>query len=67
MDIIFSIVMLTAFALVGGAIYFWRRTGAVKQPLLMVVLALVMILNVLVWTVPDQSGVAPVDQVEAGT
>jgi hypothetical protein len=65
MDIVLAIVMLAAFALVGGAIYFWRRTGAVKQPVLMVVLALVMVINVLIWTLPDASGVAPVDQVEA--
>lgn len=65
MNIVLAIVMLAAFALVGGAIYFWRRTGAVKQPVLMVVLALVMVMNVLIWTLPDASGVAPVDQVEA--
>lgn len=64
MNIVFSIVMLAAFALVGGAIYFWRRTGAVKQPVLMVVLALVMVVNVLIWTLPDASGDAPIDKVD---
>jgi len=64
MNIILSIVMLAAFALVGGAIFFWRRTGEIKQAALMVVLALVMVVNVLIWTLPDASGVAPVDQVE---
>jgi hypothetical protein len=64
MNIVFSIVMLAAFALVGGAIYFWRRTGAVKQPLLMVVLAVVMVINVLIWTLPDAAGVAPVDRLD---
>ena len=65
MDIVLGIVMLAAFALVGGAIFFWRRTGQVKQPALMVVLALVMVANVLIWTVPDVSGDAPVDRIDA--
>lgn len=64
MNIVLSLVMLAAFALVAGAIYFWRRTGQVKQPALMVVLALVMIGNVLIWTLPDASGDAPIDRVE---
>ena len=66
MNIILSLVMLAAFALVAGAIYFWRRTGELKQPALMVVLALVMIANVLIWTLPDASGDAPIDQVDQG-
>ena len=65
MDIVLGIVMLAAFALVGGAIFFWRRTGQVKQPALMVVLALVMVANVLIWTLPDASGDAPVDRIDA--
>ena len=64
MDIVLGIVMLAAFTLVVGAIFFWRRTGEIKQPALMVVLALVMVANVLIWTLPDASGDAPVDQVE---
>ena len=64
MNTVLSIAMLAAFALVGGAIFFWRRTGAVKQPALMVLLALVMVANVIIWTVPDSSGSAPIDQVE---
>ena len=66
MNIILSLVMLAAFALVAGAIYFWRRTGELKQPALMVVLALVMIANVLISTLPDASGDAPIDQVDQG-
>ena len=64
-NIVLGIVMLAAFALVGGAVFFWRRTGQMKQPVLMVVLALVMVANVLIWTLPDASGDAPVDKVEA--
>lgn len=62
MNIVLSLVMLCAFALVVGAFFAWRRTGAVKQPVLMVILAAVMVVNVLIWTMPDDSGVAPVDQ-----
>ncbi|MEM6475822.1 MAG: hypothetical protein AAF687_06615 [Pseudomonadota bacterium] len=63
-DFVLSLVMLVAFALIAGAFFFWRRTGELKQPLLMVVLAFVAIMNVLIWTLPDASGVAPVDQME---
>lgn len=63
-DIVLSIVMLAAFALVAGAIVYWRRTGETKQPALMVILAVVAIANVLIWTVPNKAGDAPVDQVE---
>lgn len=65
MNIVLSIVMLAAFALVAGAFVLWRRTGAIKQPALMLLLALIAIGNVLIWTLPDAEGVAPVDQVES--
>jgi len=52
MDFILSLVTLTAFALVAGAIVLWRRNGAGRQVWLMLLLALVMIANVLVWTLP---------------
>ncbi|QUL36474.1 hypothetical protein [Erythrobacter sp. JK5] len=65
MNIVLSLVMLVALALIAGAIVYWRRTGELKQPALMVLLALVAIANVLIWTLPDASGVAPVDQVES--
>nr|WP_298926321.1 hypothetical protein [uncultured Erythrobacter sp.] len=66
-DIVLSIVMLTAFALIAGAYMFWRRTGEVKQPALMVVLAIIAIGNVLIWTVPTADGSSPAEKVEAGT
>ncbi|QFT77144.1 hypothetical protein [Erythrobacter sp. THAF29] len=65
MNIVLSIVMLTAFALIAGAFVLWRRTGEVKQPALMVLLALIAIANVLIWTVPSSDGSSPVEQVEA--
>ena len=65
MDTVLSIVVLAAAALVAGAIYLWRRGGARKQAGLMLILAVVMIVNVLIWTLPDASGTAPVDRAAA--
>ena len=64
-DIVLSLVMLAAFALIAGAYVLWKRTGETKQPLLMVLLAVIAIGNVLIWTVPTKDGTAPIDQVEA--
>ncbi|WP_298301962.1 hypothetical protein [uncultured Erythrobacter sp.] len=63
-DLVFSIVMLAAILLLVGAFLYWRRTGEVKQPALMVILALIAIGNVLIWTIPTPEGTAPVDLVE---
>ena len=64
-DIVLSIVMLTALALLAGAAVLWRRTGEVKQPALMVVLAVIAVLNVLIWTVPAGDGEAPLEKLDA--
>ena len=64
-DIVLSIVMLAALALVAGAVVLWRRTGQVKQPALMVLLAVIAVLNVLIWTIPTDSGEAPIEQLKA--
>ena len=64
-DIVLSIVMLAALALLAGAFLLWRRTGEVKNPALMVVLAVIAVLNVLIWTVPTEGGEAPVTQIKA--
>jgi hypothetical protein len=64
MDIVLSVVVLAAIALIGGAVYLWRR-GRRQQAGLMLVLAVVMIVNVLIWTIPDSGGTAPIDRVEA--
>lgn len=64
-DIVLSIVMLAALALVAGAMVLWRRTGQVKQPALMVLLAVIAVLNVLIWTVPTSTGEAPITQLKA--
>lgn len=63
MGTILSVLVLTAIALLLGAFFLWRRGGPIRQVVLMVVLALVAIINVAIWTLPDASGQSPVDQV----
>lgn len=64
MSLVLSIVMLAAGALLVGAFVLWRRGVPLKQPLLMVLLAVIAIVNVLIWTLPDASGDAPLDRVQ---
>ncbi len=64
MNIVLSIVMLAAIALTVGAFVMWRRGAPPKQPMLMLLLAIIAIANIAIWTVPDSSGEAPIDQVE---
>ena len=47
---VLSIVMLAAFALIGGAIYLWRKLGLRKQALLMLALAGIALVNVAIWS-----------------
>jgi drug/metabolite transporter superfamily protein YnfA len=63
-DIVLSIVMLAAIALVAGAFLLWRRTGEAKNPALMVLLAVIAVINVLIWTVPSEGGQAPIEQIK---
>ena len=66
MDLIFSLVMLAAIALVIGAVWLWRRgpemPNARKQALLMLVLAVVMVVNLAIWLIPDKDGAALMDR-----
>ena len=64
MNAVLSIIMLAAGALVVGAYLLWRKGAPLKQPLLMLLLAVVAVLNVLIWTLPGSSGEAPLDQVQ---
>lgn len=64
-DFVLSLVMLAALALVAGAIVLWRRTRQVKNPALMVLLAVIAVINVLIWTVPTTSGKAPIEEIKA--
>lgn len=66
MDTVLSVVALAAIALMAGALYLWRRGGATKQVWLMLLLAAVMIVNVLIWTVPAGDGAAPIDRAAEG-
>ena len=62
MNTVLSVLVLAAIAMIGGAILLWRRQGASKQVWLMLLLAVIMIANVLIWTVPDKDGTAPLDR-----
>jgi hypothetical protein len=63
-DVILALVMLAAFALCLGAYAFYKRTGEAKQPVLMLILAAIAVINVLIWTLPDADGARPVDLIE---
>lgn len=56
MDIALSLLVLTAFALVLGSIVLFRRDGYRKQAALMLVLAVVMAVNIVIWTMPTHEG-----------
>ncbi|GAA0282284.1 hypothetical protein GCM10009127_24570 [Alteraurantiacibacter aestuarii] len=55
-DLVLAITMLSAAALLAGAVYLWRKKGNVRQATLMAVLAFVMLANVVIWTLPVASG-----------
>jgi hypothetical protein len=54
-DAALSLAMLTALALVAGAVFLWRK-GERQRPSLMVILAAVMITNVVIWSLPTRTG-----------
>lgn len=66
MDLILSILVLAALAMIAGAIFLWRRDGMTKQVWLMLLSAAVMIANVLIWTLPNKDGTAPIDRAAEG-
>jgi hypothetical protein len=51
-DLALSLMVLTVIALIVGAAWLWRRGGSRKQPVLMLVLAAVLVLNIAIWTLP---------------
>lgn len=55
LDTALSLLMLAAIALVAGAAFLLRR-GERKRPVLMLTLAGVMVMNLIIWTLPDKSG-----------
>lgn len=59
---VLSILVLAAFALAAGALWLWRKPGMRRQALLMLVLAAIAVVNVAIWTLPDDEGRSPVGQ-----
>ena len=64
LDIVLSLLVLAALVLIVGAVILFRK-GHRKQAGLMVLAALVALMNVAIWTIPDSDGRAPVDGVTA--
>ena len=60
MPTVLSLLVLAMLALIAGAVWLLRRGGSRKQAALMLALALVMAVNVGIWTLPDGSGEAPI-------
>ena len=56
MALVLSLLVLTAFALLGGAAFLWRRNGFSKQVWLMLLLALVIVVNIGIWMLPNERG-----------
>lgn len=63
MNLTLSIMMIAAMALLVGAGFLWFAKNERKRAGLMALLALIMIANIAIWTVPTASGEAPVDQI----
>ena len=62
MATILSLLVLTMIALIAGAVFLARRGGSRKQIGLMLVLAMVLAINVGIWTLPDSAGESLLDQ-----
>lgn len=58
-DLMLSLLMVAALALIGGAIVRWRREGFVRQVWLMLAAAAVMLANVAIWAIPGDDMNAP--------
>ena len=52
-DWILSLAVLAAMALLAGAIFLWRRPGERRRAILMAVAALVVLMNVAIWSLPE--------------
>jgi uncharacterized transporter YbjL len=64
LDTALSFVMLGAIALVVGSIVLWHRGASKGRIILALVLAAIAIANVLVMTVPYDSGETPVEKAQ---
>ncbi len=58
-NIILSVMVIGAIALIGGAVYLLKRGGPKKQPLLMLLLAAILFANVAILSVPNERGLSP--------
>ncbi len=64
LSIVLSVVMLAVIALIGGAVWLWRKPGMRKQALLMLALAAIGLINVAIWTMPDSQGRSPIARID---
>ncbi len=51
-DLLMSLTMLAALALIAGAAVLWIKRGERRKALLMIVAALVALANVAIWSLP---------------
>lgn len=65
LDAALSLLMLASIALVGGAVFLFRR-GERQRPVLMLTLASVMMINLIIWTLPDKGGDTLVSAAQSG-
>lgn len=65
LDAALSLLMLTAIALVGGAVFLLRR-GERQRPILMLTLAGIMVINLIIWTLPGKDGETLAGAAKAG-
>lgn len=66
LDAALSLAMLVSIALVAGAVFLFRR-GERQRPVLMVTLAAIMLVNVVIWTLPDKQGGTMVGAAKGGS
>lgn len=55
LDTALSLLMLASVALIAGAAFLWRK-GERQRPALMAVLAVIMLVNLVIWTAPTNDG-----------
>lgn len=55
-NIMLSIATMASLLLIYGAFRLWRRDGAGRQPILMAITALVILVNIAILTIPNKQG-----------